>query len=439
MQKFIENLESKMGPLAMKLDGNRYITAIKDGFFGVMSLLIIGSIFLLLGNIPIGGYAEFMSSLLGKDWASYFTVPYDVTMNVMTVYVIIAMARSLSRTYKLDGIACISIVVVAFLILTPMLELKDGGLGIPVTNLGASGLFLGMIVAIAAVEIVRFIDKKGWKIKMPDSVPENVARSFSALIPALFVIIVFNLVRIIFSLTSFGTVQAFIYHYLQVPLLYLGDTLPATLIVTVFEGVLWSFGIHGSNVVSGIMKPIWLALTADNAAAFGAGEAIPHIINFQFYANFMKVGGFGGTLGLAIILLLFAKSKQYKTLGKLAIGPEIFGINEPLIFGIPIVLNPIMMIPFILNPLILATVAYFAMASGIVPLTNGTNIPWTTPPIIAGFLVSGWKGALLNVVQIGISILLYYPFFKSVDRIALQNEKEQEKTEISNDGGVNFN
>ena len=323
MQKFIENLESKMGPLAMKLDGNRYITAIKDGFFGVMSLLIIGSIFLLLGNIPIGGYAEFMSSLLGEDWASYFTVPYDVTMNVMTVYVIIAMARSLSRTYKLDGIACISIVVVAFLILTQMLELKDGGLGIPVTNLG--------------------------------------------------------------------------------------------------------------------MKPIWLALTADNAAAFGAGEAIPHIINFQFYANFMKVGGFGGTLGLAIILLLFAKSKQYKTLGRLAIGPGIFGINEPLIFGIPIVLNPIMMIPFILNPLILATVAYFAMASGIVPLTNGTNIPWTTPPIIAGFLVSGWKGALLNVVQIGISILLYYPFFKSVDRIALQNEKEQEKTEISNDGGVNFN
>lgn len=434
MQNLIEKLEAKMGPLAMKLDSNRYITAIKDGFFGVMSLLIIGSIFLLLANIPIGGYAEFMASFLGENWSSYFTVPYDVTMNVMTIYVIIAMARSLARTYKLDGIACITTVVVAFLILTPMLELKDGGFGIPVTNLGASGLFLGMIVAILAVEIVRYIDKKGWKIKMPDSVPENVAKSFSALIPALFVIIVFNIIRILFSLTEFGTVQNFIYHYLQVPLLYLGDTLPATIIVTLFEGTLWSFGIHGSNVISGIMKPIWLALTADNATAFAAGEAIPHIINFQFYANFMKVGGFGGTLGLAIILLFFAKSKQYKTLGKLAIGPGMFGINEPLIFGIPIVLNPIMMIPFILNPIILATVAYFSMSTGLVPLTNGTNIPWTTPPVVAGFLVSGWKGALLNIVQIGISIAVYYPFFKSVDRIATQQENEQEQASVSNQG-----
>lgn len=431
MEKFMTVLEEKMTPIAVKLDNNRYITAIKDGFFGVMSLLIIGSFFLLVANLPITGYPEFMASLLGENWTTYFTVPYDMTMNVMTFYVIIAMARSLAKTYGMDSISCISSVVVAFLILTPTFEFKDGalGMGIPLSNLGASGLFLGMLTAVAAVEIVHFIDKKGWKIKMPDSVPANVSRSFSALIPALFVIIIFNLVRILFSLTEFGTMQAFIFHYLQVPLTSLGSTLPATLLITLFEGLLWCFGIHGSNVVGGIMQPIWLSLTADNQAAFASGEALPHIVNYQFYSNFMKIGGFGGTFGLAILILLFAKSSQFKALGKLAFGPGLFNINEPLIFGIPIVLNPIMMIPFILTPLVLCIVAYFSMKTGLVPYTNGTNIPWTTPPVIAGFLVSGWRGALLNIVQIVISMAIYYPFFKSADKIAY--DAEMQTSEVS--------
>ncbi|MGG3468790.1 PTS sugar transporter subunit IIC [Neobacillus pocheonensis] len=427
MQRFMEVLESKMAPLAFKLDSNRYITAIKDGLFGVMSLLIIGSFFLLLANLPITGYPEFMASILGENWPSYFKVPYDVTMSIMTIYVVIAMARSLGKTYKLDSITCITLSVVAFLLLTPTLEFKDGGFGIPTSNLSASGLFLGMITAVLTVEIVRFVDKKGWRIKMPDSVPENVSRSFSALIPGLFVIIFFNLIRIVFSLTDFATVQAFIFHYLQLPLTSLGSTLPAMLISTIFEGTLWSFGIHGSNVISGIMKPIWLTLTAENANAFAAGETLPHIINFQFYANFMKIGGFGGTFGLALLLLFASKSSQFKALGKLSIGPGFFGINEPIIFGLPVVLNPIMVIPFILTPLVLAVVAYFSMLSGLVPYTNGTNIPWTTPPVIAGFLVSGWKGAVLNIIQIIISAAIYYPFFKSADRIAYNQEQEQQK------------
>ncbi|MDL5042026.1 PTS sugar transporter subunit IIC [Heyndrickxia coagulans] len=428
MNGFISWLEEKMTPMAIKLDNNRYITAIKDGFFGVMSLLIIGSIFLLLSNLPINGYSDFMASFLGKNWATYFTVPYDVTMNVMTLYVIVSMARSLARTYKLDSIMVITSVLAAFLLLTPFIAFKDGTFGIPVSNLGAAGLFLGMITAIVATEIVRWVDSKGWKIKMPDSVPENVSRSFAALVPALFVLVIFDLIRIAFSFTSFGTLQAFIYHYLQAPLTSLGATLPATLLVLLVEGLLWCFGIHGSNVVGGVMQPIWLALTAENASAFAAGKAIPHIINYQFYSNFVKIGGAGGTLGLALCLLFFAKSSQYKALGKLAIGPGIFNINEPLTFGIPIVLNPIMMIPFIINPLVMAVVAYFAMAWGLVPYTNGTNIPWTTPPIIAGFLVSGWQGAVLNVVQIAISFMIYFPFFKSADRLALKREAEEEDT-----------
>jgi len=134
---------------------------------------------------------------------------------------------------------------------------------------------------------------------------------------------------------------------------------------------LFSFGLHGPNILGAIMNPIWLSLTAGNADAYAAGTELPNIVNAQFYANFIKLGGAGSTIGLALLCLFVAKSTQFKTLGKLAFGPAIFNINEPLIFGMPIVLNPILMIPFILTPVILAILTYFVMSIGLVPLTNG--------------------------------------------------------------------
>lgn len=424
MNKFLDVLQEKMGPIAYKLDSNRYLSAIKTGFFGAMPILIIGSVFLLFANLPIPGYADFMASIMGENWTTYFMVPYDMTMNIMTIFVVFGIAKDLAHHYKVDDLAAVVIAVVAFFILTPTIADTGGANGIPTSNLGASGLFVGMITAILAVEISRWVEQRGWTIKMPDSVPSNVARSFTALIPAFFVIVIFDLIRIGFSFTAYDTAQAFIFQILQTPLTALGSSLPATIVVLLFEGLLWSFGIHGSNIVGAVMQPIWLSLTADNAAAFSAHEALPHIVNYQFYSNFIKVGGAGGTLGLAILCVFVAKSAQFKTLGKLAIAPGIFNINEPLIFGIPIVLNPVMMIPFIITPVVLAIVAYFAMATGLVDFTNGTNLPWTTPPIVSGFLLNGWRGALLQVVQIGLSMAIYFPFFKLEDNKAYQLELE---------------
>lgn len=418
MDKFLDVLQEKMGPIAYKLDSNRYLSAIKTGFFGAMPILIIGSVFLLFANLPIPGYADFMASIMGENWTTYFMVPYDMTMNIMTIFVVFGIAKDLAHHYKVDDLAAVVIAVVAFFILTPTIADTGGANGIPTSNLGASGLFVGMITAILAVEISRWVEQRGWTIKMPDSVPSNVARSFTALIPAFFVIVIFDLIRIGFSFTAYDTAQAFIFQILQTPLTALGSSLPATIVVLLFEGLLWSFGIHGSNIVGAVMQPIWLSLTADNAAAFSAHEALPHIVNYQFYSNFIKVGGAGGTLGLAILCVFVAKSAQFKTLGKLAIAPGIFNINEPLIFGIPIVLNPVMMIPFIITPVVLAIVAYFAMATGLVDFTNGTNLPWTTPPIVSGFLLNGWRGALLQVVQIALSMAIYFPFFKLEDNKA---------------------
>lgn len=437
MEKALNKLSDILSPIAFKLDANRYLSAVKAGFFGAMSLLIIGSVFLLFANIPINGYPEFMEGILGSDWNSYFMVPYNMTMEIMTPFVMVGVAKSLANYYKVDDIGAILLALVSFFILTPSIATADGATGIPTLNLSASGLFVGMIAAVLSTEVYRWVIQKGWVIKLPDSVPSNVARSFSALVPGLIVIILFNFVRIAFSFTPYETAHAFIFEILQTPLLALARTLPTTFIIFIFEGLLWSFGIHGSNIIGAVMNPIWLNLTAENAAAFKIGAELPNIINAQFYGNFVKIGGAGATLGLALCVIMFAKSQQYKTLGKLAIVPGLFNINEPLIFGLPIVLNPVLIIPFLIMPLLMAGMTYAAMVWDLVPLTNGANIPWTTPPIISGFLLSGWRGAVLQVFQIGVSAAVYYPFFRIVDQKAYKLEKEgTEGIEQVEDGAV---
>jgi PTS system cellobiose-specific IIC component len=427
MDKAMNKLQDVLSPIAFKLDQNRYLTAIKSGFFGAMSLLILGSVFLLIANLPITGYPEMMAGLLGENWQNYFMVPYDMTMEIITPFVIVGIAKSLSNYYKVDDIGGILLSLASFLILTPTLADGEGLRGIPMTNLSASGLFVGMIGAICTVEIYRYVVQKGWIIKLPDSVPENVSRSFSALIPGFFVIVIFNLIRIGFGMTGYETAHNFIFEILQAPLLALGRTLPAYLIAQFFTMLLWFFGIHGANVVGAVMSPIWLSLTVENASAYASGEALPNIITSQFGANFVTLGGSGATIGLALVTAFFAKSKQYKTLGRLSLGPGLFNINEPLFFGIPLVLNPIMMIPLFLAPLTMAISTYFVMSIGLVPFTNGANIPWTTPPIISGFLVSGWQGAVWQTIQIVMSAAIYYPFFKIVDQKAYLTQTEGEE------------
>ncbi len=423
MDNFVNILQDKLGPIAAKLNANRYLASIRDGFMGVMSLLILGSIFLLLAALPLPGYADFMASVFGPDWSQFFLIPFNMTMNIMTIYVVIGIARGMAQQYKVDELASMLWALAGFLILTPVGSF-DGGSYLPMGNFGAGGLFLGMISAILAVEIINFVFSRGWKIKMPDTVPSNVSRSFDALTPGIFIMVIFTLINLLFKATPYETANNFIFTFIQTPLTALGASLPATVLVLLIETLLFSFGLHGPNIVGGVMQPIWLTLTAENAAAFAAGEALPNIVNYQFYSNYVKLGGCGATIGLAILCLIAAKSTQYKTLGKLAIGPAIFNINEPLIFGVPIVLNPVMMIPFMITPIVLAIATYFVMSIGLVPLANGANIPWTTPPVVAGLIIGGWKGALWQVVEILISVAIFFPFFKMQDNKAYQEELE---------------
>ena len=291
MNKFMDTIEVKLMPIAEKLATNKYLLAIRDGFMLAMPLLIIGAMSLLFAYLPIPGYETFMSNIFGGNWTSFFIVPFHATMAIMTIFVITGISYSLSKHYEIEGISTAAICLTAFLILTPFIisftpegtktAFEVGGV-IPTDWLGSKGLFVGMLSAIFGTEIVRFVVKKGWVIKMPEGVPPTVAKSFSALIPAAITLLIFNIVRLLFTFTSYETIHNFIYSILQLPLTSLGDSLGATLVANFFIGLFWSFGISGGDVVQSVMSPIWLALSGANLTAFQAGQSLPHIITQQF-------------------------------------------------------------------------------------------------------------------------------------------------------------
>lgn len=424
MNEFFEKMSNKLMPIAMKISGNRYLKAFREGFFGAMPVIIVGSIFLLFTSLPITGYDSFMAGILGENWSDIFMIPYRMSYGIMSIYIVVGVAKSLAEYYQVETREAIIVSLVAYFILTPIMYSEDGSRGLPMDNFGASGLFLGIIASCVAVEIYRLVTQRGWTIKLPGAVPKNVAKPFEALIPIAFVFVIFNFIRLGFASTAFVSAQNFIFSILQKPLQSLGSTLPATCLVLFIEAVLWCFGLHGSSVVSSVMNPIWYALSAENAAAVEAGLLPTNIVNYQFIANFVKIGGTSATLGLVLVMVITAKSSQYKALGKLGLIPSLFNINEPIIFGVPIVLNPIMAIPFILANISAAIVTYGATWLGLVPVTLGVEVPWTTPAIISGFLLCGWQGAILQVVIVLVSMAIYYPFFKIQDKQAYEKEQK---------------
>jgi PTS system cellobiose-specific IIC component len=295
--------------------------------------------------------------------------------------------------------------------------------GIYLKWVGSSGIFVGMISAFLAVHIYGFVVKRDWVIKMPDGVPPTVTQSFAALVPVAFTVAVFFVINIVLHLTKTGNAFDLIFKILQAPLTKAGDSLAATVISYIFLHLFWFFGINGSAVVGAVYNPILRILSLENLEAFKNGLPIPHIVSAQFQDMFSTFGGGGSTLSLIIAMFIFCRSKRIRSLGKLSLVPGIFGINEPIIFGLPIVLNPVLLIPFMLVPTVNQVVTYVLMSLHIVPLTNGVMLPWTTPPIISGFLVTDWRGSILQAVLITIGVFLYAPFIKMMDKQYLGDEE----------------
>lgn len=434
MEKFTQLLERTLMPIAEKVEQNRYLSAIRDGFASIMPFLIIGSIFLLLSNLPSETLNQFLGSIFGADNIAKLGYLLEPTFNIMALLVIIGIARSLLDYYKIKDTSALILPIITFLLLNNFNitltteggeSITSGGV-IPMDYLGAAGLFVAMICTILTIEGYRWIKERGWVIKMPESVPPAVSRSFSSLIPAAMILTIVFLIKVAFEYTPFETVFEMIYQCLQQPLSALGNSLPSQIISEGLIGLFWCFGVHGDNIVSAIMAPIWRGLSAENLALVQAGADPVNIICQQFRDVFLIAGGTGATLSLLVSIWIGAKSPELKTVAKLSGPAAIFNINEPVIFGIPIVLNPIMMIPFIFVPIILCIITYIAMSLGFVPLLQGIEIPWTTPVFISGWIACGWKGLVLQIINFIVATAIYFPFVRVLDREMMKKaEKKQ--------------
>lgn len=420
-------MEKYLMPLSQKLAANKYLVALRDGLMLSMPLLIIGSIAVVIGDFPIQAFHDFMASIVGDVWYSWcWDMVNPATMGLVALFAIVGVSHSLANEEGVEPLPAVAISISAYFLLLEQME--DGGYA--TSCFESSGLFTAMITALIATKLYAVLLKKNVKIKMPSTVPGFVTRQFEALIPATIVVILFLIIRLIFAATPFGTITNFIVTVIQIPLTNIGTTLVGTLFITILNSILWFFGIHGTAVIDSFMGPLWYAARFANLEVFQtAADAVrPYIVTQDFANLIIFLGGTGNTVSLAAIMAFMCKSKRLKSLGKLSVLPGIFNVNEPVIFGLPLVLNPMMAIPFFIVPPVTVLISYAAMAIGLVPFPTGVTVPWTMPAPFSGWMMcNDIRGGILQIVVIIIGGLIYYPFIKSLDKQYLK----EELTEVS--------
>lgn len=429
MSKAIEILEEKLVPVAAWIAENKYVNGIRRAFIMMMPLLMIGSLFLMITAFPLPAYQRGMASLLGENWKDIFDIPVSATFNLIALFVAFLVAQQLAKQFELDSIAVGLLSLASFLILTPLGNTSEFGQVITFVWLGSKGMFVAMVIGVVTVKIFHFFVKRDILVKMPDGVPPEVIKSFEALIPGTVILATALLLRVGMEHTSYGTIHDFVYKMLALPLRALGTSYIGSILTVFAISILWSVGINSGSMVNGFVRPFWLENQVENIAALQAGQPLPHVITEQFF-DMIWMGGAGVTLSLLLAIVIFAKSKHIKSVGAIGIVPGIFNINEPVLFGLPIILNPIMLIPFNIVPIVMVTTQYIAMNIGLVSKPLGVAFPWPTPAVISGFITVGdLSGALIQIVNLIIGAMIYLPFLRIIDKASKKEEDEMERLE----------
>ena len=423
MEKLMKWVEEKLVPPMAKIGTQRHLLAIRNGVVSTLSLILIGTFFMVFINLPFPGWNEFIA-----PYSATIVLPFRITMGLMAIYATFVMGSDLAKSYGLDSVTGGILSLGTFFMLqvpVNVLTPEEAPLGwvLPMSSLGASGMFAGILSMIFAVEVYRFFKKRNITIKMPEQVPPAVARSFEALIPGAVILTTTWLIR---SVAGFD-VNAALLSLFEPLTNILGNNLLGVLLPMFLIHLLWSFGIHGMSIVGAVVRPMWLIMLDENAKALADGTAatkLPYIAPEQFYQWTVTIGGAGATIVVSVLFLFFCKSKFLKEVGRFYIIPGILNINEPMIFGAPMMLNPYMFIPFNLVPLVLTIVSYFAVK---LEMVNGfTVLPtWTLPAPVGGYLSAGndWRVVVLIVINTLIAFIIYYPFVKAYDKKMLSDEQ----------------
>ena len=427
--KFQKTLKKYLVPIAEKIDKQVHLQAVKEGMMSIVPIIIIGSLSLLsiaLKNmLPNGAAKDFIGNNLG-----IFMLPFNFTMGIISLYSAFFIAESLAKKYKLNSIEVgVTSVIVQFILCA---EVTDGG--IKTGYLDAQGLFVSIFAALLVVEITRVMNKKGLVFKLPKEVPNIVIKSFNNLIPMIVCIILFTGLSVLAKSTTGQPVPKLIMTVLA-PAINSLDSVAAVIIIILITQLLWFFGLHGPAITSSIWMPIAAKYIAENSSRVAAGQAPTHIFTMGFYYSFLQVTGSGITLGL-VILMMRSKSKSLQSMGKVSIIPSIFGINEPVIFGTPLVMNPFMFIPFVFGPVVVGIVDFLAFSSGLIhkPILEP---PGFMPPGVGAFLCTlDWKAVVLSIGGIIFMTIVYYPFFKIMEKEELK--KEEENVEKFDDESFDF-
>ena len=425
LEKFQAAMEKSLIPFANKLSQNKVLKAISGGFSALLSIIMVGAIASLLSGLNIEAYQNLITAIGLKPIVAYISA---YTTNMMAVYAVFSIGHSMAKQLECkDQAILVGIIsLMVFLLTIPLGVSKDEvtiAAAISTTYFGAPGLFTAMIIGCIVPFIYNIFVKNHIVIKMPDGVPPQISNGFSAIIPAVCITAVFAAIRQLCALTSFGTLSGLIYGLLKTPLSSLTNSPVTFVILLLFCNILWFFGIHGGMVTMSFLSMLYMAPALENLEAMAAGQPLPNMLTNTWWFTFAQLGGSGGIIGLAVCMFFFAKSERYKTLGKIAILPALCSISEPLVFGVPLVLNVVMLIPMILSPLCCFLSSYLMTSIGVLPYLNGIQLSTGTPVVLAGFLAGGWRAAIWQVVLVALQFAIYFPFFRMVDKQALEEEK----------------
>ncbi|NRY59510.1 PTS sugar transporter subunit IIC [Clostridium beijerinckii] len=428
MNKFFE----KLGKVSQKLGGEIHLRSLRDAFASLIPFIIIAGLMIFINYVviePTGFMSKVINPATLTTWQDVGTSINNGTLNFLAVLLAGACAYHLAINRKFENpiapaLLAISIFVILlpFVISTTPVGVKDavkvaGVISYSSTNSG--GMFVGIITSLLSTELFMWLSKNE-KLKINiggEAVPPAVTKSFNSLIPIMITILIFAVVS--FAIKQlFGTdINSLILKTIQRPLVALVTSLPGFIILMLLSNLLFAIGIHPGGVIAPIMDPVLYTAMNENMTAFAQGQPIPHIISMSFKDTFGVMGGSGNTIALLIAIFLFSKRKDYRDIAKLSTAPGIFNINEPVIFGLPIVFDLTLMIPFVLASPICLTVAYLVTEAGwMSPVVIQT--PWTTPPILSGFLATGgdWRASVFQIIMIALTVLLYIPFLKVAEK-----------------------
>lgn len=420
VMSFVEKI---VAPVAAKVSTQRHINAIKDGFVATMPFLIVGSLLLVLAFPPPGdnfflnGWAS-LTEMIGRD---NILIPFNISMGIFSLYAAFSIGFSLAEAYKLRALNTGLLSLFTFLVaVAPVQSVEGVGGVLPIGFMGGTGAFTAIMAGLFVPELQRFLRDKNISIKMPEAVPEKIAASFDLLIPVVIISVLVPSLNHILAGSDLTIPSAVM--ELFMPLVSASDSFLACLLAVTMIQLLWFAGIHGSAVVvTGILAPILLVNLGINQEALTAGTEIPKIFVNPLLDFFVFVGGAGGTWGL-VVLMMRSKATHLNVIGKMSIIPGTFNINEPVIFGTPIVMNPNYFIPWMLSPMINTCIVWVAFKTEFVSKIVALP-PWTMPaPIGAVIATNSGTAAILVGVCVLVSMVVFYPFFKIHEKQLLIEE-----------------